>query len=53
MMGLEPNVREMIRSAEGVTYWAKADKAAAELGWHPRGLEEGLRDTLAAGGEAA
>jgi dihydroflavonol-4-reductase len=53
MMGLEPNLREMIRSAEGVTYWARADKAERELGWRPRGLEQGLRDTLAAGGQAA
>ncbi|MFL5798886.1 MAG: NAD-dependent epimerase/dehydratase family protein [Actinomycetota bacterium] len=53
MMGLEPNLREMIRSADGVTYWAKADKAAAELGWNPRGLEQGLRDTLAAEERAA
>src|SRR6266536_2132253 len=45
MMGLEPNLREMIRSAGGVTYWAKGDRAAAELGWNPRGLEQGLRDT--------
>ena len=48
MMGLEPNLREMIRSAEGVTYWARADRAERELGWRARGLEEGLRDTLAA-----
>jgi len=47
-MGLEPNVREMIRAAEGVTYWAKADKAAAALGWNPRPLEQGVRDTFAA-----
>lgn len=47
-MGLEPNVREMIRAAEGVTYWARADKAAAELGWSPRPLEQGVRDTFAA-----
>jgi dihydroflavonol-4-reductase len=51
-MGLEPNLREMIRASEGVTYWAKADKAAAELGWDPRGLEQGLRDTFAAEGFA-
>ena len=53
MMGLEPNLREMIRSAGGVTYWAKGDRAAAELGWNPRGLEQGLRDTLEAEERAA
>jgi dihydroflavonol-4-reductase len=49
-MGLGTNIREMIRASEGVTYWAKADKAAAELGWNPRGLEQGIRDTFAAEG---
>jgi dihydroflavonol-4-reductase len=51
-MGLEPNLRELIRASEGVTYWARADKAAVELGWDPRGLEQGLRDTFAAEGFA-
>ena len=46
-MGTGPNVREMIRGSEGVTYWARADKARRELGWEPRDLETGLRDTLA------
>jgi dihydroflavonol-4-reductase len=46
-LGTEPNLREMIRGSEGVTYWAKADKARAELGWEPRDMETGLRDTLA------
>jgi dihydroflavonol-4-reductase len=50
-LGLEPNLRELIRASEGVTYWAKADKAAAELGWDPRGLDQGLRDTFAAEAE--
>jgi dihydroflavonol-4-reductase len=49
-MGLGTNLREMIRASEGVTYWAKADKAASELGWNPRPLEQGLRDTFAAEG---
>jgi dihydroflavonol-4-reductase len=47
-MGLEPNLREMIRASDGVTYWAKTDKAVAELGWNPRPLEQGVRDTFAA-----
>jgi dihydroflavonol-4-reductase len=45
--GLQPNMREMIRAADGVTYWARADKAQRELDWKPRDLETGLRDTLA------
>jgi nucleoside-diphosphate-sugar epimerase len=34
-----------------VTFWAKHDKAIAELGYSPRGLEQGLRDTLTAEGK--
>jgi dihydroflavonol-4-reductase len=49
-MGLPPNLSELIKSADGVTYWAKHDKAIAELGYSPRGLEQGLRDTLEAEG---
>jgi dihydroflavonol-4-reductase len=49
LMGQPPNLRELITSADGVTFWAKADKAKAELGFAPRGLEQGLRDTFAAG----
>jgi len=43
--GLPPNIRETISSAEDVTYWAKHDKATAELGFRPRSLEQGLVDT--------
>jgi nucleoside-diphosphate-sugar epimerase len=51
IMGQKPNLRELISSADGVTFWAKHDKAVAELGYSPRGLEQGLRDTLAAEGK--
>jgi nucleoside-diphosphate-sugar epimerase len=51
MMGQPPNLSELIRSADGVTFWAKHDKAMAQLGYSPRGLEQGLRDTLAAVGK--
>ncbi len=50
-MGQPPNLRELISAADGVTYWAKHDKAIAELGYEPRGLSEGLRDLLAAEGK--
>jgi nucleoside-diphosphate-sugar epimerase len=53
IMGQPPNLRELISSADGVTFWAKHDKAIAELGYSPRGLEAGLRDTLAAEGKLA
>jgi nucleoside-diphosphate-sugar epimerase len=48
VMGQPPNLRELITSADGVTFWAKHDKAIAQLGYSPRGLEQGMRDTLAA-----
>jgi dihydroflavonol-4-reductase len=50
VMGTGPNLREIIASADGVTFWAKHDKAIGELGYSPRGLEQGLRDMLAAEG---
>ncbi len=51
VMGQPPNLRELISAADGVTYWAKHDKAIAELGYQPRGLSDGLRDLLAAEGK--
>jgi nucleoside-diphosphate-sugar epimerase len=47
-MGLPPNFREMISAAHNVTYWAKDDKARRELGYKPRDLETGLRQTISA-----
>jgi nucleoside-diphosphate-sugar epimerase len=48
-MGLPPNFREMISAAHEVTYWAKDDKARRELGYSPRDLDTGLRQTIQAG----
>jgi nucleoside-diphosphate-sugar epimerase len=48
VMGQPPNLRELISSADGVTFWAGHEKASRELGYAPRGLEEGLRQTLEA-----
>jgi dihydroflavonol-4-reductase len=47
-MGQPPNLRELIASADGVTFWASYEKAERELGYHPRSLEEGLRAMLEA-----
>jgi nucleoside-diphosphate-sugar epimerase len=46
-MGLPPNLRELISSADGVTYWGSDAKARTELGYAPRDLDTGLRQTLA------
>lgn len=51
LMGQPPNLRELIASADGVTFWASNEKARRELGYSPRGLEEGLRATLEAEGK--
>lgn len=48
LMGQPPNLRELISSADGVTFWASHEKASRELGYAPRGIEEGLGQTLAA-----
>jgi nucleoside-diphosphate-sugar epimerase len=48
MMGQPPNLRELISAADGVTFWASNEKARRELGYAPRGIEEGLRATLEA-----
>ena len=48
LLGFPPNLRELIASSDGVTYWATDAKARRELGFAPRDLDTGLRETLAA-----
>ncbi len=36
MMGFPPNLRELIRSSDGVTYYAHDDKAREQLGYTSR-----------------
>ena len=45
--GFPANLGETIRAGDGVTYWASHDKAARELGFNPRSLEQGIADTWA------
>lgn len=42
-----PRLRETIRSADGVTFWATDAKARSELGYASRPLAQGLRQTYA------
>ncbi len=49
-LGFAPNMRELLSTSDGVTFWATDAKARAELGYAPRDLETGLRDTLEAEG---
>jgi nucleoside-diphosphate-sugar epimerase len=46
MMGQPPNLRELISSADNVTFWATNEKAVGELGFAPREIEDGIRQTL-------
>ena len=43
--GLPSNMHETISASAGMTYWATHDKATRELGFNPRGLEQGVADT--------
>ena len=46
MMGFPPNLKELIKASDGVTYWATDDKARSELGYSPRTLDVGLPDVV-------
>jgi dihydroflavonol-4-reductase len=48
LMGFPPNLAELIKTSDGVTFWASHEKAQRELGYAPRDLETGLRETLIA-----
>ena len=52
IMGLPPNLRELIRVSDGVTYWATDARARSELGYAPRDMTTGLTQLIeaAAGG---
>jgi nucleoside-diphosphate-sugar epimerase len=47
-LGFPPNLREVLTSSDGVTFWATGKKAMDELGWSPRPLADGLRELAAA-----
>jgi nucleoside-diphosphate-sugar epimerase len=47
LLGLAPNLKEMIKAGDGVTYWASDGKARTELGYAPRDLATGLSQTVA------
>lgn len=50
LLGFPPNLRELIASSDGVTYWASDAKARRELGFAPRDIDTGLRDTVPTAG---
>jgi nucleoside-diphosphate-sugar epimerase len=50
LLGFPPNLRELVRTTGTTTYWASDAKARSELGFAPRDLDAGLRETVAAAG---
>jgi nucleoside-diphosphate-sugar epimerase len=48
LLGVGSNLRETVRASLDVTRWASSTKAGRDLGYAPRGLEQGVRDLLAA-----
>jgi len=45
-LGFPPNLRELLSSSDGVTFWASGDRARRELGWTSRPLREGLQELV-------
>lgn len=50
IMDQPPNLAELIKSTDGVTFWADGSKSKEAFGWRPRDLKSGLRQTLEAEG---
>lgn len=48
LLGFPPNLREVLSSSDGVTFWASAKKAEHDLGFRSRPLREGLQELVAA-----
>ncbi len=51
--GLDPNLREIVDTSIGVTFWASSARAGSELGYAPRGLAEGFAAAYGAGATTA
>lgn len=49
-LGQGPNLSEIIKATDQVTYWAKDDKARRDLGYNPRSMKQGFTDMLEADG---
>ncbi|MEH3052486.1 MAG: NAD-dependent epimerase/dehydratase family protein [Patulibacter minatonensis] len=46
LAGMPSNLRELVAASDGVTYWARHDKATRELDYRPRDLAVGLPTAL-------
>jgi len=47
LVGLPPNLAEVLKASDGATYWTSHAKATAELGYSPRDLATGAIDAFA------
>ena len=50
LMSQPPNLAGLISSADNLTFWADASEARNQLGYRPRDLETGMRETIEAEG---
>jgi nucleoside-diphosphate-sugar epimerase len=48
VLGFPKNLRELITTSDGVTFYASDEKARRDLGFSPRGIDAGLRETVEA-----
>ena len=46
VMGFPPNLAELIKTSDGVTFWMTDQKARDELGFAPRDFDTAMRQTL-------
>jgi dihydroflavonol-4-reductase len=49
VMGFPPNLAELIKTSDGVTFWMSDKKAREELGYSPRDFDTAMRQTLGVG----
>jgi dihydroflavonol-4-reductase len=49
LMGFPPNLGELIKTSDGVTFWMTDRKARDELGFAPRDFDAAMRQTLGVG----
>jgi dihydroflavonol-4-reductase len=46
LLGFPKNMRELVTTSDGVTFYASDAKARRELGFSPRGIDAGLEETV-------
>jgi len=46
LMGFPPNLGELVKTSDGVTFWMTDQKARDELGYTSRDFDTAMRQTL-------